>query len=106
MLPAIDPATGNLPPGMDEAPWNEVIARFGSTPRRLVLLAGLAVALRNLEAAGCQRAYLDGSLVSEKADPGDTDTCWDMEGVVGTLLDPVLLDFSQERCKQRRKYGG
>lgn len=82
MLPAIDHATGNLPLGMHEASWSEVIARFGRSPRQLVLLAGLAAALRNLEAAGCQRAYLDGSLVSEKADPGDTDTCWDVEDVV------------------------
>ena len=103
MLPVIDPATGNLPLGMHEASWNEVTARFGSSPRRLVLLAGLAAALRNLEVAGCQRAYLDGSLVSEKVDPGDTDTCWDLEGVVGALLDPVLLDFSQERLEQKRK---
>lgn len=35
--------------------------RFGTTPWRRQLLEGLARALRDLRAAGCKRAYIDGN---------------------------------------------
>src|SRR5436190_4168697 len=41
VLPSIDAATGNLPPGVHEATWPEIVAAFGSTAWRLELLAGL-----------------------------------------------------------------
>jgi hypothetical protein len=48
----------------------------------------------------------DGSYVTEKQDPGDFDACWDPAGVDPTLLDPVLLDFSNGRRNQKQKYRG
>lgn len=41
MIPPFDPAGGNLPPGVHPATWDEIVARYGSTPHRLRLLAGL-----------------------------------------------------------------
>lgn len=74
MMPPFD-ATGNLPPGIHEATWEEFVARYGATSRRLTLLAGLKAALDALRTAGCQRAYIDGSFVTNKAIPGDFDGC-------------------------------
>ena len=39
MIPPCDAATGNLPPGVDQATWGELVARFGSTSHRLALLS-------------------------------------------------------------------
>lgn len=38
--------------------------------------------------------------------PNDFDACWSVEGVNPDLLDPVLLDFSDERAAQKAKFGG
>lgn len=97
---------GTLPPGIHWATWAECVERFGHSPHRRVLLAGLAAALENLAQAGCRIAYLDGSFVTDKAEPRDFDACWDKAGVEPDKLDPVLLDFSEERAAQRQKYGG
>jgi hypothetical protein len=44
--------------------------------------------------------------VTEKIAPNDFDGCWDAVNVIGTLLDPVLLDFSNGRAAQKLKYRG
>ena len=106
MIPAFDQDTGSLPPGIHEATWEEVVARYGTTSQRLALLSGLKRALDTLRAAGCQRAYLDGSFVTAKARPGDFDGCWEAHGVDPDLLDPVLLDFTYRRTAQKSAYGG
>ena len=105
MIPPFDPV-GNLPPGVHEATWEEFVARFGTTPRRLGLLAGLKAALDALRAAGCRRAYIDGSFVTAKEEPGDFDGCWETDGVDPALLDPVLVTFDPHRRAQKAKYGG
>ena len=105
MIPAFD-ASGNLPPGVHEAAWGEFVARFGTNAGRLVLLAGLKAALDALRAAGCRRAYVDGSFVTAKDDPGDFDACWEPAGVDPDRLDPVLLTFADGRRAQKAKYGG
>lgn len=106
MIPPFDSANGNLPSGIHEATWDEVVSRYGTTPRRLRLLAGLKEALDALSAAGCQRVYIDGSFVTAKGDPADFDGCWEAAGVNPDLLDPVLLDFSRRREAQKARYGG
>ncbi|HEV8633657.1 MAG TPA: hypothetical protein VG370_05360 [Chloroflexota bacterium] len=106
MIPPFDPATGLLPPGVHEATWEELVARFGGTPHRLVLLAGLKAALDALRAAGCRRAYVNGSFVTAKQMPGDFDGCWEVEGVDLSRLDPVLMTFANLRAAQKQKYGG
>src|SRR5689334_20527946 len=64
VIPPLDDRSGNLPPGVHDAAWSELVARFGSTPHRLMLLAGLKAALDELRTAGCPRAYIDGSFVT------------------------------------------
>lgn len=97
---------GTLPPGVHWATWEEVVERFGGNAYRLDLLAGLKRALKNLQQAGCSEFYLDGSFVTDKVEPADFDGCWSKVGVEPEKLDPVLLDFSQERAAQKAKYGG
>lgn len=106
MVPPFDPSSGHLPPGVHDATWAELVARYGYTPRRLALLAGLKAALDALRAAGCQRAYINGSFVSAKEAPGDFDACWEVEGVDLERLDPALRRFGNRREAQKRTYGG
>jgi len=109
MIPPFDPGTGNLPPGIHDAAWDQIVGQFGYTPHRLVLLAGLKTALDTLRQAGCGRAYLDGSFVTSKDVPNDFDACWEMAGVDFDLLlrlDPALLDWSNRRATQKAKFGG
>jgi hypothetical protein len=88
------------------ADWSELSDRFGGTPQRRALLAGLKKALHALKKAGCLRAYIDGSFVTAKLIPGDFDGCWDMLGVDPKILDPVFLDFSNGRATQKAKFLG
>jgi hypothetical protein len=106
MLPSFDPLTGLLPAGVHEATWEEFVARFGWTPHRLELMAGLKAALDALKFAGCRRAYINGSFVTAKHAPGDFDGCWETDGVDPTLLDQVLLTFDLNRHTQKTKFGG
>ncbi|MDX2031462.1 MAG: hypothetical protein SF339_12375 [Blastocatellia bacterium] len=62
--------------------------------------------MENLEAAGCRELYIDGSLVTRKARPGDFDACWSAAGVDDRLIDAVLLDFSHGRARMKDKYNG
>jgi|SRR5262245_23318398 len=106
MIPPLGPL-GRLPAGLHEATWDELVARFGTTPRRLSLLAGLKAALDALR-AGCRRAYVDGSFVTAKAMPNDVDVCWEMAGVDFDRLEqmePVPLDWSQRRAAQKARFG-
>jgi Family of unknown function (DUF6932) len=105
-IPAFDSASGNLPPGVHDATWAELESTFGWTPERERLLLGLRGALLALQAAGCRRAYVDGSFVTSKDVPGDFDGCWEPQGVDPDRLDPTLLDFSPGRAAQKAKYGG
>jgi len=109
MIPPFEAATGNLPPGVHPVAWDQITSRYGYTPHRLTLLAGLKAALDALRQAGCQRAYLDGSFVTDKTVPNDFDACWEMAGIDFDLLDqldPVLLDWSNRRAAQKAKFGG
>jgi len=105
MIPHFD-AKGKLPAGIHPASWPEFVARFGFSDRRQRLLAGLEAALWSLQSAGCELAYVDGSFVTAKREPGDFDACWGVAGVDPDLLDPALLDFSNNRAAQKSKYGG
>ena len=63
-------------------------------------------ALQALKAAGCRRAFIDGSFVTSKEVPGDFDGCWDHVGVNFDELDPVLLNFEGHREVQKAKFEG
>ena len=97
-------SSGNLPPGIFTATWTELNSRFGFTPKRRRLLAGLRQALVLLKRAGCRRVYVDGSFVTTKPQPGDIDICWAIEGVDPNALDPVFLDFSRSRARQKARF--
>ena len=111
MIPAFEDTPGEegrfqLPPGIHVATWPEMLARFGSNERRREILAGLLRALQALKAAGCRRAYVDGSLITSKEVPGDFDGCWDHADVDFDALDPMLLDFEGHREAQKAKFDG
>jgi len=99
-------ASGRLPPGIHWVTWRDVAAAFGFTPRRVRLLAGLREALGLLKRAGCRLVYIDGSFVTAKAEPQDFDACWGIAGVDLDRLDPVFLDFSYSRARQKARFLG
>ena len=105
MLPQFD-ADGLLPPGVHSADWDELIDRFGNSPRRQRLISGLRAALENLKGAGCRTVYINGSFVTSKNLPNDYDACWEENGVSPATLDPVLLTFDPGRATQKAKYMG
>lgn len=95
-----------LPPGIHDADFLEVAAKFALTPRRKWLLDGAVAAARALRYAGCRTFYLDGSFTTGKPVPRDYDGCWDPDHVDSTKLDPVLLKFDNKREVQKLKYRG
>lgn len=61
--------------------------------------------MRNLQAAGVRRVFIDGSFVTTKANPNDIDGCWEWnEDVDLDLPDPVFLNFSRKRQAMKEKY--
>jgi hypothetical protein len=105
VIPGFD-SRGNLPPGIHSAAWNQIVTRLGFTARRKMLLIGLREALARLKAAGCRLVYLDGSFVTSKPQPEDFDACWGVTGVDVENLDPVFLDFSDSRARQKQRFFG
>ena len=106
MIPKFSP-DGNLPKGVHETTWKQFCKRFGHTAHRGSLIEGLAVALKDLSAAGCRRVYINGSFVTAKEVPGDYDLCWSIDGVIPEKLNQALLDFSPKgRVLMKEKYKG
>jgi hypothetical protein len=97
---------GNLPPGIHNATWNEIVTRYATSVRRRELLDGLLDALRSLKIAGCRTAYLDGSFVTSEIRPGDFDACWESGDADLDRLDAEPRDFSDRRAAQKARYGG
>lgn len=95
-----------LPPGIHSAPLEEVRIRYATNEHRKNLFEGFKRGFLVLTSAGCKGIFLDGSFVGEKEMPGDFDVCWLPAGVNSAKLDQVLLDFSNRREAQKRKYGG
>lgn len=112
-LPSYDPR-GFLPPGVHRAVWSEVVTRFGGTPARDMLLAGLREAIDVLASVGCQRVWLDGSFVTDiegqaGRPPNDVDVCWDFAGVdIVRLaaLAPELHPLQGDLAARHRRFGG
>jgi hypothetical protein len=95
-----------LPPGMHHCSLDEIRARFAFNAHRQRLFAGVVRVVAALETAGCRTIYLDGGFASNSPVPSDFDGCWDPTGVDPHKLDPVLLDYSNNRAAQKAKYGG
>jgi len=70
------------------------------------MFLGFKNGIEALRKAGCHKIFLDGSFVTEKPIPGDFDACWDHIGVDYAKLDPVFLDFSDARKKQKDCFYG
>jgi len=70
------------------------------------LFGGFSAVLTMLQNSGCPMVYLNGSFTTEKPVPPDYDGCWDPAGVDVKKLDPTLLDYSNKRAAQKRKYRG
>lgn len=104
MLPELE--EGALLPGIHPASWADIEERFGWNHRRRTLLEGLRRVLDDLARAGCRRAWLDGSFVTDKEHPGDFDLVWNLDGVRLDELDPVILDVHHPRVAQQEKYSG
>jgi hypothetical protein len=65
---------GYLPEGLHRASEEEVIARFGqSTPRREYLMGRLRHWLGLARVVRARRFFINGSFVTDKAEPGDVD---------------------------------
>jgi hypothetical protein len=108
MVPPFN-ANGQLPHGVHFCSWEEFVTRFGVTQHRLNLIAGLRIAMAQLQAAGCSTVYIDGSFVTHKLVPGDFDACWEANGVDMNQLKstaPALLKFDAKRAAQKAAYGG
>ena len=95
-----------LPPGVHSATLSEIDMEFATNRVRRDLFAGLKLAAKALHAAGCRAIYVDGSFVTGKPSPNDYDVCRDPSGVDPARLDPVFLDFSNNRANQKAKYLG
>lgn len=97
---------GELFVGIYDAVLAEIRQRFGYNLKRLKLLDGLTAAVNNLQAAGVQNVYIDGSFITSKAYPSDIDGCWDAHNQIDlNILDPVFLDFRSHRKAMKQKYG-
>jgi hypothetical protein len=95
-----------LPPGVHDATMKEIEACFATSDERKRIFSGFRNGVTILRKAGCRRIFLDGSFISEKPIPGDFDACWDTVGVDVKKLDPVFLDFSDARKKQKDRFYG
>lgn len=95
-----------LQPGVHVATLGEIEDRFAISDHRKHLFAGLKKGIRALRKAGCRKILLDGSFITEKPVPADFDVCWDPVGVNHIKLDPVFLDFSDGRKKQKERFYG
>jgi hypothetical protein len=103
MIPPFDPTTGYLPPGEHPATWQEVVDRFGWTPKRKHLLSGLRRMAMNLHQAGCRFFLLDGSFVTAKDEPGDYDACCDFSNIDVSVVDDR---FAGTRLEMKLEYFG
>jgi len=95
-----------LPEGVYESTLEEIEQRFAYNPKRKQLFEGFKKGVDSLRRAGCRIVFLNGSFITSKPIPGDFDACWDPSGVDEKKLPPVLLDFSDKRRKQKKRFGG
>jgi hypothetical protein len=103
VLPNFD-ENGYLPPGIYVARMAEIKRRLAYNKCRLRLFAGLMRLAKHLKSVGCNTLYLNGSFITDKAEPGDYDSVWEYEGVSNTI-DPLLRN-GWDLKEIKRKYLG
>lgn len=106
MIPDFEVTSGNLPPGVHWATWEEINVRYGINDTRRKQLRGLKAAMDELKRCGCNTLLLDGSFVTNKPEPGDFDALWLREGVNFSILDPIIRSEMAPRKAQKEKYFG
>jgi hypothetical protein len=94
---------GYLPPGIHLATLTVIRKRYAYNQIRRRLFEGVEAMVFALRSAGCVDIYLDGSYITNKAEPADYDAVWEFKGVDNTV-DPILRDGTLEQIK--RKYFG
>lgn len=104
MIPEL--VNGAMPVGVHTATLVELNESFGWTAHRAKLVDGFTRGFWDLAASGRKKVWLDGSFITNKEIPADFDACWDPTEVELSTLEPVLLDVSEGRKKQKEKYGG
>lgn len=92
---------GYLPPGIYETDEAEFERRFGFNNYRQQLLVGLKAALISLKQAGCDRVYIGGSFITNKAEPGDIDGCFEGIYIDESVIDPIFIDSDLDAQKAR-----
>jgi len=95
-----------LPPGVYDSSFEEVEKYYVTNEKRRKLFQGLLRACKSLKSGGCSTIYLDGSYITDNPIPSDYDVCWNSYHVDDKKIDPVFLDFSEKRKRQKLKYGG
>lgn len=108
MIPKFN-TDGLLPSGLHLASIDEVEKRFTHNDHRGKIFDGFKKAISSLKQCGCKYVYLDGSFVTTKQLPSDFDACWEEEGVdifALRVIEPVLLEFSNNRAAQKAKFMG
>ena len=106
MIPRLGPTSGYLPKGIHAASWSEFVAAFDFSPARKELLEGFLRAAQELRTHGVSELYVGGSFVSKRMNPKDYDCCFDDTNLDQSNVDPVLIDYSDERAAMKKKYGG
>jgi hypothetical protein len=94
---------GYLPSGVYETDEVEFSRRFGFNSYRQQLLVGLNAALISLKQAGCERVYIGGSFITDKAEPGDIDGCFEGLYIDKNIIDIIFIDTDLDA--QKAKYG-
>jgi hypothetical protein len=102
LIPPFD-ERGYLPPGTYETDEVEFSRRFGFNSYRQQLLIGLKAALVSLKQGGCERVYIGGSFITDKAEPGDIDGCFEGLFINENTIDPIFIDSDLDA--QKAKYG-
>ena len=101
---------GLLPEGLHEpASWQELEDVFGFNAHRRRLLAGLKLACYSLAEVGCTTVYVNGSFVTSKELPGDTDVCWKDDDVDFDRIDSIFdmgENPREKRAEQKERFGG
>jgi hypothetical protein len=102
LIPPFD-ERGYLPPGTYETDEVEFSRRFGFNSYRQQLLIGLKAALVSLKQSGCERVYIGGSFITDKAEPGDIDGCFEGLFINENTIVPIFIDSDLDA--QKAKYG-
>ncbi len=97
---------GRLRPGIHLFTLEEIEKHLCFNEYRGKLFKKAVPAIKNLIAAGVDDIYLDGSFAESKPRPNDIDGCWvPHPHLDSTRIDPVLLDFRNQRAAMKKKYG-